>query len=143
MSILDSHITSIVIDAPHDKVVDFVASPQNLDQWTFGTWEIETLGDGVTKGKSLFDGGEIYVKVDYEPAFHMVHYLLSAMETGPFTARISARILPGPTLGLGANQSVFSLMVWRQVDMDDFRWHKLKTCHEAEVMLVKARLEHQ
>lgn len=143
MSNLDSHIASVVIDAPLEQVAAFVASPQNLDQWTFGTWEIEDVGDGITKGKSLFDGGEVYVKIECDPKFHMVHYLLSATKQGPFTPRISARVLPGPTMGLGADQSVFSLMAWRHADMDDFRWHKLTSCHETEVLLVKARIEHQ
>jgi uncharacterized protein YndB with AHSA1/START domain len=141
MSFAPSHIASVEIERPAAEVFEFIATPTNLDKWTFGTWQIEIDTDGLVRGTSLFDGETVYVRPDPDPRRMMVDYHLSKTSTGPMVPRILARVVPGDQLGKPADHCVLSLVTWRSAEHDDFTWHKLTTVHETEILLVKSILE--
>ena len=55
--------------------------------------------------------------------------------------RISARVIPGSALGYGENRSLVTLLAWRPAEMSDDRWSRLVASHEAEILLLRARIE--
>lgn len=143
MSFAPSHITSVEIEGSAPKVFEFIQTPENLDRWTFGTWEIEIDEDGLVHGTSLFDGSPVYVRVDADPNRMIVDYLIADTRGGPLIPRIMARVTPGDRLGKPVTRSVLSLMTWRIAGSDDFAWHRLTTIHETEILLVKSIIEQQ
>jgi hypothetical protein len=55
--------------------------------------------------------------------------------------RISARVVPADALGYADGTSMVTLLAWRAADMPDERWARLIASHEAEILLLQARLE--
>ncbi|MEX3012057.1 hypothetical protein [Hoeflea sp. TYP-13] len=143
MSFAPSHVVSVEIERPASDVFAFVSTPQNLDQWTFGTWQIEIDEDGLVHGTSLFDASSVYVRVDPDPDRLIVDYHIANAKDGPLIPRIMARVTPGEFLDRPTNRSVLSLLTWRMAGSDDFSWYKLTTIHETEILLVKSIIEQQ
>jgi hypothetical protein len=53
------------------------------------------------------------------------------------------RIVPAAACDLNDEQCYVSLTAWRPSQMAQGRWNQLCTAHEAEIWLIKARLEGQ
>lgn len=140
MSAGQSHIASVVVARPAGEVFAFMADPGKLDRWSFGTRQTVISPDGTVVGTSLFDGAEAVVRIDADAARLAIDYHLG---TGPaeLAHRITARVVPGASLGLDAPASVLSLIAWRAQTMGDDRWRRLVASHELEVLLIKALLE--
>lgn len=135
-----SHITSIVVKRGGRAVFDFMADPRSLNRWSFGTWETEVATDGLVLGTSLFDGAKTFVRIDADEKRLSVDYHLGSRPEA-LSPRIVVRVVPGPIVGLPADQSVLTFIAWRAQIMDEDRWRKLTACHELEVVLIKALLE--
>jgi hypothetical protein len=135
-----SHITSIVVNRRASDVFAFMADAQRMHRWSFGTWETEVGADGLVKGKSLFDGAVIYVRIDADAGRLAVDYHLGA-EPERLTPRIHVRVVPGERLGLAGEACVLTFVAWRAQSMDEDRWRRLTASHELEVVLIKAMLE--
>lgn len=135
-----SHITSVVVERSDRDVFAFMADAGKLDRWSFGTWRTEITPDGCVLGTSLFDCAKTYVRIDADPARLSIDYLLGS-EPRKLAPRITARIVPGGTVGLAPSASVLSLIAWRTQSMDDNRWRRLVASHELEVLLIKSLLE--
>jgi hypothetical protein len=137
MSDIQSHITSITVDAPAEKVFDFMRDPVKLNSWSFGTWETVLHEDGVIEGKAIFDGTRTFVRIDADPKRLLIDYHLGA-DRAALTPRISVRVVPGVRLDLGADQAVLTFIAWRPASMSDDRWRRLTASHEFEVVLLKS-----
>jgi uncharacterized protein YndB with AHSA1/START domain len=134
---IQSHITSITIDAPADSVFAFMSDPAKLNRWSFGTWETVLHDDGVVEGKAIFDGARTFVRIDADPKRLLIDYHLGAGRD-ELTPRISARVVPGERLDLGPHQAVLTFIAWRLASMSDERWRRLTASHEFEVVLLKS-----
>ena len=55
--------------------------------------------------------------------------------------RILALVVPGPQVGHREDECLVTLLAWRDAGMDEARWRRLTTGHEAEIMLLKALIE--
>ncbi|MGE0212094.1 MAG: hypothetical protein AB7S41_10395 [Parvibaculaceae bacterium] len=135
-----SHITSILVERDAGAVFAFMADPGRLDRWSFGTWETKIAPDGLVEGKSLFDGSTVYVRIDADAPRGSIDFHIGA-EPGKLSPRINVRVVPGPTVGLPADQSVLTFVAWRGAAMDDLRWRRLTASHELEVVLIKSLIE--
>lgn len=140
MSAGQPHITSVIIDQPAGPVFDFMADPESLQRWSFGTWETDISPDGLIAGTGLFDGSTIFVRIDADRRRLAIDYQLGK-ERENLVPRIAARVGLGSDMGLQDEQSVLTLMAWRAAGMDDHRWRKLTASHELEILLIKDLIE--
>ena len=140
MSAGQSHITSTALNAPAAAVFGFMADPENLTRWSFGTWETEIAADGLVAGTSLLDGGKILVRIDADAGRLSVDYRLG-QDPAKLVPRINVRVVPGENLGLGSESCVLTFIAWRAAAMDDDRWRRLTASHEFEVVLIKNLFE--
>lgn len=140
MTDIQSHITSITIDAPADQVFRFMSDPEKLDRWSFGTWETELHDDGLVEGRAIFDGARTFVKIDADRQRLLIDYHLGAVRDR-LTPRISVRVVPGLALDLRADQAVLTFVAWRPGSMSDARWRRLTASHEFEAVLLKPLIE--
>jgi hypothetical protein len=129
-----SHSASAACRVPAAQALAFLADGLQLGTWALGCWETESVGDGVVRGHSLFDGSASWVRPVADAdrmtvVYHVggAHYALHP--------RISAVVEDDPA---GCR---ISLHAWRTAGMDDARWLRLVRCHELEVLLIQARLE--
>ncbi|MGI9420947.1 MAG: hypothetical protein ACR2RA_24245 [Geminicoccaceae bacterium] len=134
---IQSHITSITIDAQAQTVFAFMSDPAKMSHWSFGTWETELHDDGLVEGKAIFDGARTFVGIDADPSRLSIDYHLGA-ERNELTPRISVRVVPGERLDLSSDQAVLTFIAWRPASMSDERWRRLTTSHEFEVVLLKS-----
>jgi hypothetical protein len=101
--------------------------------------DLVAVGDGVFRGRSLFDGSLSWLTIDSDPQRLLIDYHVgSATERQP---RISARVTPGPVCGLPPSQCAMMLTAWRGAAMTDERWQRLCAAHDAEIWLIKAQAE--
>lgn len=137
---IQSHITSITIDAPAGQVFDFMSDPAKMDCWSFGTWETELHDDGLVEGRAIFDGARTFVHIDADPRRFLIDYHLGVTRER-LTPRISVRIVPGERLDLRPDQAVLTFIAWRPASMTDARWRRLTASHEFEAVLLKPLIE--
>ena len=135
-----SHITSIVVQRPAAEVFAFLADPEELHRWSFGTWQTDIAADGLVTGTSIFDGGKILVRIDADKERLAIDYRLG-LDPAKLVPRINVRIVPGANLGLDPGHCVLTFIAWRSASMDDDRWRRLTASHEFEVVLIKNLLE--
>ena len=135
-----SHCATAACDASPEVAFSLLADGSRLGSWSLGCWGAEPVGDGVLRGSSLFDGSTSYVRADPDPARLGVDY---AVGSGPdeLVHRISARVVPGAGLGMGAGRCLVTLLAWRAADVSEERWRQLAAAHEAEILLLRARIE--
>lgn len=135
-----SHCTTAVCEATAEAAFAFLADPSRLGSWALGCWDAEPVGGGTVRGASLFDASTAYVRADPEPARLLVDFAVGA-DPDELVHRISARVIPGPVLGFDESSSVVTLLAWRPAGMPDDRWSRLVVSHEAEILLLRARIE--
>ena len=140
MSAGQSHITSAIVKQSADEVFAFMADPAKLNRWSFGTWKTEIASDGLVTGTSMFDGGEILVRIDADGERLSIDYKLGA-DPAKLVPRITVRVVPGVNLGITASHCVLTFIAWRAATMDDDRWRRLTASHEFEVVLIKNLIE--
>ena len=134
---IQSHITSVTVDASADTVFAFMSDPEKLNRWSFGTWETVLHDDGLIEGRAIFDGARTFVRIDPDPSRLSIDYHLGA-EQDKLTPRISVRVIPGERLDLEPNQAVLTFIAWRPASMSDERWRRLTASHEFEAVLLKS-----
>ena len=135
-----SHITSITIDRDARVVFEYMRNPENLQNWSFGTWETDISPDGLICGKSLFDGSNAWVRISADNESLVVDYHIGQTPQN-LVPRIMVKVVPGSHLGFEPQQSVLTFIAWRACDMDDLRWRKLTASHEFEIVLLKSLIE--
>jgi hypothetical protein len=134
------HAASIVIAAEAAAVFHFMRDEAKLHRWSFGTWQTTISTDGLVTGTSIFDGSTTLVRIDADVARLAIDYRLGS-DPAALLPRIMARIVPGPTVGLGPGHAVLTLVAWRSAAMDDDRWRRLAASHDFEVVLIKNLIE--
>lgn len=135
-----SHCVSVRCGVPAAAAFALLSDGSALGTWALGCWGAEDEGDGVVAGTSLFDGSRTRVRPRPSEERLLVDYEVGGVD-GPLVPRISARVVPGPVVGLPEDTCVVSLTAWRTASMDDERWQQLVRAHEAEALLLRGRIE--
>ncbi|MCB1340345.1 MAG: hypothetical protein KDK24_04625 [Pseudooceanicola sp.] len=134
------HTSSILVERPAPVAFQIMADGLKQGRWTWGSYERQEVQPGVFMGHSVFTGKETYVRLRPDPDRLLVDY-----DVGPsadsMRFRNSSRVIPGPALELGDNQSVITLLTWRLNSQGDAAWVQAGTIHEAEMFLIKGLLE--
>jgi hypothetical protein len=133
------HSVSARFEIPAENAYAFLVDPVALSRWSLGCMDLEDVGEGVFRGRSLFDGAYGWLSIDGDPKRLLIDYHVgTATERHP---RICARVTPGPVCGLPTTCCIVTLSAWRSATMTDERWHRLCATHEAEIWLIKAQAE--
>ena len=128
------------IQRPADEVLDFIAKPENLSLWSFGTWSVEIDDTGLISGKSIKDGAPILVRIRPHPDQLLVDYLIGTSPDA-LQPRIFIRVLPGSVMGGSDDECALMMTALRSDGMEDDRWAGLKATHAFEVSLLKSAIE--
>jgi hypothetical protein len=134
------HAVTLQVDVAADAAFDFLADPLLLGRWSLGCFDTAPAGPpGLFAGVSLYDGARAWFRIDADRTRHIIDYHVG--DSASQVPRISARVIPGPVCGLPATTCYVTLTAWRVAGMDDNRWSRLRTAHEAEIWLIKAQIE--
>jgi hypothetical protein len=135
-----SHCTTAVCEATAEEAFAFLADPAQVGSWALGCWDALPVGERTVRGRSLFDASPAYVRADPDSARLGVDFAVGS-DPDKLVHRISARVIPGPALGYEGRRSLVTLLAWREAGMSDERWSRLVASHEAEILLLRARIE--
>ena len=134
-----SQCVSAHIAVPASVAFAFLADPIRLGHWALGCMRTRSTDEpGVYTGYSLFDDSQSWFSIDAHPDLCLIDYKVGPK--GALIHRISARVIAGPNAGLSTEQCLVMLMAWRPAGMEDSRWHRLCTSHEAEILLIREQI---
>lgn len=134
------HSVTELVNVGAQQAFDFLSNPLNVGTWSLGCMHTEAAAEaGRYVGTSLFDGQRLQLHVRASRELLLIDYLVGIVE--PLRPRIGIRIVAAETCDLNADQCYVSLMAWRSTQMSESRWSQLCASHEAEIWLIKARLE--
>ncbi len=135
-----AHCATALIGVGADKAFEFLADPLLLGTWSLGCMRTQaSQAAGPYMGTSLYNDSQTSFDIKAHRERLLIDYLVG--ETGAFKPRISARVVAAETCGLEEGQCYVSLLAWRPSQMTDARWGQLCAAHDAEIWLIKARLE--
>ena len=95
--------------------------------------------EGPYTGTSLYDDSPASFDVRPYPELLLIDYLVG--DAGNLKPRNSVRIIAADTCDLSDAQCYVSLMAWRPARMASDRWAQLCAAHDAEIWIIKARIE--
>jgi hypothetical protein len=135
-----AHCVTDLVNVPAAKAFAFLADPLSLGTWSLGCMRTRAVAPGGPYvGTSLYDDSEVTVSVRPHPELLLVDYLVGAAEGAK--PRNSVRVVAADTCGLADSQCYVSLTAWRPAGMTDERWAQLCAAHDAEIWIIKARIE--
>ena len=135
-----THCVSSVCDAPAQAAFEYLADAERVGEWALGCWDARPAADGVVRGTSLFDGTPAFVRT-LPAADSMTVDFEVGVDPGRLERRISARVVAGGDLDGDTRRSLVILLAWRTEAMDDERWRRLTVAHDAEMLMLRARIE--
>jgi len=127
------------IDRPAEEVFAFMAAPENMSLWSFGTWRVRIDESGLVRGTSIKDGSVIHVRVAPHAGRLLIDYHIGPSPDA-LVPRVFARVIPEAVFG-DRDGAGLAMTVFRAAGMDDARWTGLKTAHALELDIVKSALE--
>lgn len=142
MSVADSlsYAVSLEVAVPAEEAFGYLSDPQMLGRWALGCFSTRaTAREGLFKGTSLFDGQEVWFRIETDSKRLLIDYHVGGPEKQ--SPRISSRVIPGPHYGRDRERCIVTMTAWRTTDMADARWQRLCACHDAEIFLIQAQLE--
>lgn len=131
----------IRIAKPANAVFGFMADPDKLSLWSFGTWKTEIDAEtGIIRGWSMKNGSEIRVRIVPHPDLGLIDYLIGS-DPDHLVPRIFVRIVPGSVLGGADGECGLTMTALRTDDMDEARWTAMIATHAVELDLIKSAIE--
>jgi hypothetical protein len=141
-----AHCVTALVNVPAAKAFEFLADPLSLGTWSLGCMRIQAAQSGAAGepagpyiGTSLYDDSPASFDVRSHPELLTIDYFVG--DAGNLKPRNSVRIIAGDTCDLPDGQCYVSLMAWRPSRMSDDRWAQLCAAHDAEIWIIKARIE--
>lgn len=135
-----SHCVTELVNVNAQQAFDFLSDPLRLGTWSLGCMRTKAATEaGRYVGFSWFDGQRLLLDVRASRELLLIDYRVGGTE--PLKPRISVRIVAAATCDLEPEQCYVSLMAWRPSQMTEDRWRQLCASHDAEIWVIKARLE--
>jgi hypothetical protein len=144
MSLVDPNAicASSEVKVPAATAFEFMADGMKQDHWALGSMGREDLGGGLFRGKSSFDGTDLYVRLDSDRDRLLVDY--SVGDTAEkLLPHVEARIRPGSWIGLadGDAACVVTLTIWRWPGAEQDEWEFTEHLWRTEIRLIKGAIE--
>jgi hypothetical protein len=135
-----AHCVTALVEVRAAKAFAFLADPLSLGTWSLGCMRTRALAPGGPYiGTSVYDDSEGTFDVQPHPELLLVDYLVGGVGGGK--PRNSVRVVAADTCDLAVTQCYVTLTAWRPGGMTDERWAQLCAAHNAEIWIIKARLE--
>jgi hypothetical protein len=144
-----AHCVTALVNVPAAKAFEFLADPLSLGTWSLGCMRTRAAKSGAVgataeaegpyTGTSLYDDTPASFDVRSHPELLTIDYFVG--DAGNLKPRNSVRIIAGDTCDLSDAQCYVSLLAWRPARMADDRWAQLCAAHDAEIWIIKARIE--
>lgn len=144
MSLVDPNAicASSEVKVPAVTAFEFMADGLKQDHWALGSMGREDLGGGLFRGRSSFDGTDLYVRLDGDRDRLLVDYSVgdTAEELLP---HVEARIRRGSWIGLadGDESCVVTLTIWRWPGAEQDEWEFTEHLWRTEIRLIKGAIE--
>lgn len=135
-----AHMTAALVAVPADFALERLASAQFVGGWALGSMGLEPAAPGVFRGQSLFDGAPAHVEIRPSPELCLIDYAVGTAEHR--TPRIFIRVTPGTVIGHPGACCLITLQAMRGATTTPDGWRRTCLAHEAEILLIKAQLEH-
>lgn len=125
------------VAAPARVAFGYLADGENVGDWALGALAAKRVG-----ASDLFLSREhgVAFRVDADATRLLIDYHVGSSEKD-LVMRISTRVIPGETLGRGSDVCLVSMAAWRPLSFDDRRWSRLKAFHDAEIHLIREKIE--
>lgn len=137
-----SYTVSLEVLVPAEEAFRYLSDPEMLGRWALGCFNTQpTTKERLFKGTSLFDGQEVWVRIETDADRLLIDYHVGGPEKQ--LPRISTRVIPGPHYGRDRDHCIVTMTAWRTADMADARWQRLCASHDAEIFLIQGQLETQ
>ncbi len=134
------HSSTIEVKAPVEIAFEYLSDGVAQGDWTLGSMNRRKLSDNLYSGTSIFNGAELYVRIDKDPERGMIYY-----HVGPdpenLQPRNVIRIVPGEVVGADSDSCLVTLLSWRNLQADDEKWKLTCVSHETEMPIIRDRLE--
>ncbi|MDB6009849.1 MAG: hypothetical protein JWL65_2099 [Gammaproteobacteria bacterium] len=145
-----AHCVTALVNVPAAKAFEFLADPLSLGTWSLGCMRTQStqssavgataaVAAGPYTGTSLYDDSPASFDVRPHRELLLIDYLVG--DAGNLKPRNSVRIIAADTCDLSDAQCYVSLMAWRPARMAGDRWAQLCAAHDAEIWIIKARIE--
>ncbi len=127
------------VAAPARVAFDYLADGAKVGDWALGALAAKRVGDS-----DVFANVEhgIAFRVDADARRLAIDYHVGSSEKD-LVMRIATRVIPGEAMGRGAGTCLVSMAAWRPASFDDRRWSRLKAFHDAEIHLIREKIEAQ
>ena len=125
------------VAAPARVAFDYLADGAKVGEWALGALAAKRAG-----ASDLFqsEAHGIAFRVDADAKRLVIDYHVGS-SASDLVMRIATRVIPGETLGRGAGTCLVSMAAWRPESFDDRRWSRLKAFHDAEIHLIREKIE--
>ena len=125
------------VAAPARVAFDYLADGSKVGEWALGALAAKRVD-----GSDVFESKEhgIAFRVDADARRLVIDYHVGSSPKD-LVMRISTRVIAGETLGRGAGACLVSMAAWRPKSFDDRRWSRLKGFHDAEIHLIREKIE--
>ncbi|MBW2027875.1 MAG: hypothetical protein JRH06_09195 [Deltaproteobacteria bacterium] len=136
------YTVGIEIAVGAERAFQYLSDLEKLGLWALGCFDTKPSGkEGLYKGRSLFDGSEVFVRTETDEGRLLIDYYVGGPERQ--IPRIFTRVVPGHTYGGGPDHCLVIMTAWRTKDMSDPRWRRLCASHDAEILMIQSQLERQ
>lgn len=134
------HSSTCEVIAPAQQAFNYLSDGVAQGEWTLGSMERRKIDDDLFIGKSIFDGAELYIRIDADPDRLVIFYHVGK-DKAQLEPRNFVRVVPGPVIGGNEDTCLVTLLSWRHKDADDNKWKLLCVSHETEMYIIKNRIE--
>lgn len=136
----NAHMAVEKVAAPAGFAFDRLSDAKFVGEWALGSMGLcESERLGVHEGTSLFDKSRTAVEIRPSRELLLIDYLVGTIENR--SPRIFIRIAPAEVVGLDTDQCLVALHAWRDASAGDEAWRRTCASHEAEILLIQARLQ--
>jgi hypothetical protein len=131
------HTVTAEVAAPARVAFDYLADGAKVGDWALGALAAKRVGTG-----DLYESKEhgIAFRVDADANRLVIDYRVGS-SANDLVMRIATRVIPGEAMGRGAGTCLVSMAAWRPKSFDDRRWSRLKAFHDAEIHLIREKIE--
>ena len=125
------------VAAPARVAFEYLADGAKVGDWALGALEAKRVG---ASDVFLSEEHGIAFRVDADAKRLVIDYHVGS-GANDLVMRIATRVIPGETMGRGAGTCLVSMAAWRPKSFDDRRWSRLKAFHDAEIHLIREKIE--
>jgi hypothetical protein len=144
------HTASNWVDVPAEAAFDYLTDGIQQGEWTLGSLNRAYVGEHpngrLFVGRSIMDGQACYVVPRPDRNELVCFYDVGVGDGAPeklTTGNVFLRVIPGSNWGGTAEQCIVTLAIWRPKNVDDLTWAQECQMFNAEIFILKGRLEHR